>query len=419
MLDPTIVTEETKMDTDQVENNKRNKKNNTFIINQQREKEIANIEYIDLAGEETLASENDPECKHWRRTKGQCFYGNKCRFRHVTISVPKQHNVPKPLIFDPTTGKRKRNRPRNKGRAGIFRKWLISTFGMELLSKGTGILDVAGGRGEISFELMNLNGCTSTIIDPRNYIDYSRFKRKLLRGFYHKSEPLLQTTIDQKINGIPTEEDIKIPLQVKIFWGPSVWECLSLGIQDSLCSLHDYDDSYNTFRRKFDDKESFNNEKNLSEQFEFAQKFMWTCKGLQLDNSNENELDVQTCSFSKDETDTTSSKESQPFVCEAWEFNELKNLLENCSCVVGMHPDQAAEGIVDFALKMNKPFALIPCCVYSKQFPKRKVNGDPVTNHNDLINHLKSKHRGIKTEILPIEGKNIILYWNPNETESE
>ena len=61
-------------------------------------------------------------------------------------------------------------------------------------------------------------------------------------------------------------------------------------------------------------------------------------------------------------------------------FDMLK--VFNSSVVVGMHPDQAAQvrsdifcyhvrqtcqAIIEFALANNKPFACIPCCVYSNQ----------------------------------------------------
>ena len=38
--------------------------------------------------------------------------------------------------------------------------------------------------------------------------------------------------------------------------------------------------------------------------------------------------------------------------------------LADCDVLVGMHPDQATEPIVDAALAMGKPFAVVPCCVF-------------------------------------------------------
>lgn len=46
-------------------------------------------------------------------------------------------------------------------------RWLIDTFGPDLMASGTGLLDVAGGMGELSFELVNINKLPSTVMDPR------------------------------------------------------------------------------------------------------------------------------------------------------------------------------------------------------------------------------------------------------------
>ena len=55
-----------------------------------------------------------------------------------------------------------------KERASVFAKFLIETFGnSKLLSKGCGVLDVAGGRGEMNFELNVLRNVKCTTIDPR------------------------------------------------------------------------------------------------------------------------------------------------------------------------------------------------------------------------------------------------------------
>lgn len=42
----------------------------------------------------------------------------------------------------------------------------------------------------------------------------------------------------------------------------------------------------------------------------------------------------------------------------------LLALLRDCTVLIGLHPDQATEPIVDFALRHNKPFAVVPCCVF-------------------------------------------------------
>ncbi len=46
-------------------------------------------------------------------------------------------------------------------------RFLIDTFGREILARGSGVLDIGGGRGDLSFELVNLNNIRATIVDPR------------------------------------------------------------------------------------------------------------------------------------------------------------------------------------------------------------------------------------------------------------
>lgn len=82
----------------------------------------------------------------------------------------------------------KRRRVYNEGRASAVRRWMLNVLGREYMLEG-GCLDIAGGKGEFSFEIMNLNGVMSTVIDPRP-LDLYRFKRKLEFGFYHRNDVL-------------------------------------------------------------------------------------------------------------------------------------------------------------------------------------------------------------------------------------
>ncbi|GAB4816065.1 hypothetical protein N2152v2_003111 [Parachlorella kessleri] len=98
-------------------------------------------------------------------------------------------------------------------------------------------------------------------------------------------------------------------------------------------------------------------------------------------------------------------------VREVVDAEEAWRLLTGCSIVVGMHPDQATEFIVDLALKYGRPFAVVPCCVYAAEFPKRKLRGKSVTHYQQLVDYLVSKAPDcIQVAELPFEGKNKVVY---------
>ena len=48
-------------------------------------------------------------------------------------------------------------------------------------------------------------------------------------------------------------------------------------------------------------------------------------------------------------------------------------LFGECGLVLGLHPDQATEPIVDACLAAGKAFAVVPCCVFPEENPHRRV----------------------------------------------
>ena len=80
-------------------------------------------------------------------------------------------------------------------------------------------------------------------------------------------------------------------------------------------------------------------------------------------------------------------------------------LLRRCT-LVGMHPDEATEAIVDAALKYGRPFAVLPCCVFAASFPQR----GPVFSYRDFTSYLQRKSADIETAFLPFAGRNKVLF---------
>ena len=59
--------------------------------------------------------------------------------------------------------------------------------------------------------------------------------------------------------------------------------------------------------------------------------------------------------------------------CPQLSPGDVSEVLNDCSVVIGLHPDGATDAIVEFALEHDKPFALLPCCVYRKTFTGRRT----------------------------------------------
>jgi hypothetical protein len=84
------------------------------------------------------------------------------------------------------------------------------------------------------------------------------------------------------------------------------------------------------------------------------------------------------------------------------------------SLVIGLHPDEATEPIVDYALEAGLPFAVMPCCVFPRLFPERRLdNGGgklvPVQGYAQLVQYLMQKG-GASQEVLGIVGANVVVF---------
>jgi len=79
------------------------------------------------------------------------------------------------------------------------------------------------------------------------------------------------------------------------------------------------------------------------------------------------------------------------------------------SLIVGMHPDQATDGIVDCAVKLGLPFAIVPCCIFQSLFALQR--GARLRTRAELVAHLMAKAPGSETAWLPFEGANQVVFW--------
>ena len=90
---------------------------------------------------------------------------------------------------------------------------------------------------------------------------------------------------------------------------------------------------------------------------------------------------------------------------------ELEAALRSASLVLAIHPDEATDWVLDYALEHDLPFAVVPCCVHWKAFPSRQVDGKPVRTIDDLIEYLKRRGGpGTLTAELGFEGQSTVVY---------
>jgi hypothetical protein len=90
---------------------------------------------------------------------------------------------------------------------------------------------------------------------------------------------------------------------------------------------------------------------------------------------------------------------------------EHRALLSGASCLVGMHPDQATEAIVDAALRFGTPCAVVPCCVFAGLAPERRLRGGgAVRTYDEFVQYLLEKDPRMCRATLPFEGRNVVVF---------
>lgn len=88
-------------------------------------------------------------------------------------------------------------------------------------------------------------------------------------------------------------------------------------------------------------------------------------------------------------------------------LQDVAHLIGTCSALVGLHPDEVTEPIVDYALKFGKPFAVVPCCVFAHLFDRPHVS-----SYHKFCDYLANKDPSIRIDFLPVDGKNKVIYRN-------
>ena len=340
-----------------------------------------------------------PTCRHWSKL-GRCpsLLLNSCAFSHPE----KERGISSSSSLRIWGGKRKV--VRNSHKVCAFRIFLLQTFGEDYFRFGT-VLDVAGGKGELSWELLNLNNINSILVEPRQS-SFDKKEKDWNKGLF---SPKRLGPVFSKWNSFVEDDSFisksRRPEHLRIFF-----------------------DAKNFF--KILAKKNYGEEKQqiadwLLKERRNAQAIKWTEKGLEHDgDENEEEQIVEAL----DKITTNDDLLPQPhFTRENFKLksgaNEItsishaQEILTKCRLVVGLHPDQACGDIAEFADSLGLPWCVVPCCTYSNIFTKRKLmDGTRVTTHQQLIQWLVERFPRAKVGKLDsVEGKNVVVYCLPKD----
>ena len=101
-----------------------------------------------------------------------------------------------------------------KNRVYVFREFLLKTYGDYLLQNNNNnnndnsiVLDVAGGKGDLSFLLQNVDDIQSIVMDPRGDVNPNLQKHHIIKSIrYLREHP--EETQKRSIPGLPTYQPL-------------------------------------------------------------------------------------------------------------------------------------------------------------------------------------------------------------------
>ena len=314
--------------------------------------------------------------------------------------IPQEAREPEefvPVAIVPRKTSGNHERPNNAYRHRHLVGWLLETFGRQFLCSGAGILDVAGGAGGVAFELSFRHGIPCTVVDPRQMKLNSKQRRALTSRA--NSQAILSSAAP------PPNSPAWMMMQQQ-------------GQQPDAAATAAWRSGGSSAAGGAD--------------------------GTDNDSIVAADISAEACAPCDDEANAGICAVPISYAT-AWQAEGLTTpppkqicglfdndfaegphaeLWRSCSVVVGMHPDQATEPIVRLALRAGKPFAVVPCCVFYKSHPNRRLaDGTSVQTHEQFCDYLAAlgeeygSSRVGRGNLNGFEGRNVVVYGLGERTE--
>jgi hypothetical protein len=395
----------------------------------------------DKLGEPLVA----PRCKHYMRN-GFCLFRQTCFFEHppeiaatdglqaFSEEESRRQGVERAQLRAAdgqaagarATMGRRRNKVRNQHRAATIRRWLVQTYGLDALAAGSGVLEVAGGKGEISFQLVKVNGVAATNVDPR-LGSLAKYRRTWQYGYYtrNRATEAQDARVDAPHALAPDAEPrlIRSFFEMDNLRAPPPKAQRRVHAQETRCD--EPPPAASSPRPLF-----ARGDGEWEAQRERAAATRWTKKGLvgaEAEAGTEGKgvegVASAACGCGCDageqghgggeSDDDEGGCDDHPQLVRS--LDEAREILGGVSLVVSMHGDAAVDHALEFALAQGIPFCLVPCCVYSELSPWR----NHVNTYDQLLAHLEERARragvNVARTTLNFEGKNQAIFAVPDD----
>ena len=158
-----------------------------------------------------------PTCRHWARRARACT-ATSADFATTSLPGRRRTRARRRPTRDRGPRYSRRTHLRNRNKAGDFRRWLLETFGAERLASGAGVLDVAGGKGELAFELLNISGVPVTVVDPRQ-MRLDKYVRRFRSGLYHRNRAPAVRACARR----PPDASLAAPAHLRLYFHAGLW----------------------------------------------------------------------------------------------------------------------------------------------------------------------------------------------------